>query len=141
MTPIWATHVSRSKPLRDESERISRLTTLVRNNWTHCAVDEGGSVARTWATSKATNTGSQVRSSRGCVKSRWCPRSSNFLQEGNNKQARKTEAGSRLRRTSSGLSEPETSRVNKDATDIFLVSSKREKILRSRRSAIDNVPL
>ena len=140
MALIWATHVSRSNPLRDESERTSRLTTLVRNNWTHCAVDEGGRVARTWATSKATNTGSQIRSSRGCVKSRWCPKSSNFLQGGNNKQVRKTEAGSRSRRTSSWLSEPKTSRANKDAADIFLVSSKREKILRSRRSVIDSVP-
>src|SRR6266850_4843894 len=90
--------------------------------------------------SKATNTGSQVRPSRGCVKSRWCPRSSTFLQEGNSKQARKTETGSRLRRASSWSSELESARVIKDAADIFLVSSKREKILRSRRSAVVNVP-
>jgi hypothetical protein len=47
MALIWATHVSRSKPLRDESERISKLTTLVRNNRTHCTVEEGRRVART----------------------------------------------------------------------------------------------
>ena len=46
MALIWATHVSRSKLFRDESERISKLTTLVRKNWTHCVVEEGRLVAR-----------------------------------------------------------------------------------------------
>jgi len=141
MVLIRDMHVSRSKSFRDERARINKLTTFVRNNRTHCAVEEGGRVARTWAKSKVTKTGSQIRSSRGWVVSRWCPRSSNFLQAGNIRQARKTEAGSRFKRTSNGLSESEseTERVNKDAAETFLVSSKSEKMLRSRRSALDNV--
>ena len=72
--------------------------------------------------------------------SRWCPRSSNFLQGGNTRQVRKTAAGLRFSRASNAFSAPETERVNKDATDVFLVSSKRQKILRSWRSEVDNVP-